>query len=330
MNRRQFIITGVATTTLLSGCLGPEEDDSESEQSIESYPVGFNDRSVSSNTVVENHRETILTESSVQSESIISVPDYHERIVGKKSESLRSIDIYTGEEDQASLSRISVDETTYTRDRTQANMYSVENDEILSVEVIGNLSVLDVILSSIIIRSNTLDGNQIVYDINGTTNNSQLDEIVSSPEDSYSGELRVNQETGLVESLTLSSNNQELRYSFSTEATISDWSTTAAENISPISATTSENSILINTQSASIQQDSSLIIIPSREDRTYEYIFGQTVPQNTTWYLSLTETGIQTSTSSPEETSSTFPNGPYTVLLLNPQGSEIKRFSLSM
>ena len=34
MNRRQFIITGVATTTLLSGCLGPEEDDSESEQSM--------------------------------------------------------------------------------------------------------------------------------------------------------------------------------------------------------------------------------------------------------------------------------------------------------
>lgn len=329
MKRREFIISGVATVSLISGCLDQESDDSETEsETIDSYPVGFNERSVSANTVVENHRETILTEDSSRTELLVS-DDYTERTVGKKDETVRSIDIYTGEENQAILSKLSVDENTYTRDRSQSNMYSIENDKILSVESIGRLETLRMVLNSIIIRSEGLEDNQIVYNVVGASNNSQLNQIFTSEEGSYTGEVRVDSETGLVNKLTISSNTQKLSYTFTLESSISDWSDTAKENISPISATEKNNVLLINTQNDTIQQDSSLVIIPSNRDETYNFVFNQTVQQQSTLYLGLSGSTV-TSATSIDNLDSTFSSGIYTILLLNPQGQEIKRFEVSV
>lgn len=330
MNRRKFILSGIAAASLLSGCLDQEETETETD-SIEEYPVGFNERDVSPNTVEENHKETILNSDSITSELTIKNSGYTEREVGKKDAGLRSIDLYINDSDQASLSRISSEETTYTRDRTQGNMYSLEKGKILSAESIGHLSTLNTLLSSIIIRSNGLKDNEIIYNIAGTSNNSQLDQLFSTPAENYSGELRINSETGIVTYLKLNSSDesQEILYSFEMQGDVSDWSETAEDNIASISATTDGNTIKITTQDDTIQKESSLIVIPSRLNTTYDFVFDQSVSENTTWYYNLVDGNIQ-ATAEPSDVSSSFSEGKYTVILLDPQGSELKRFELSM
>lgn len=334
MKRRDYLTISTGSLLLLSGCLGPDDTDdsdgSNGETEISSYPVGFAESNISGNTIGQNQFEQIANTDSATIELVVSEPGYTERTVSTKQGETHSVSVYINEQNKPRIERISQDDTTYIKDETQYNKYTVENGKVISTETLVQRDILQKILDSIIVEAQQLEnGETIVYNITGTNNTSELNDVFSTVEDqSFSGQLYVNQESGFVEEITLESSNLSLQYTAEKTGSIdTSWLSDARSQIPDISASVDSNNVFsITVQDAQLEANSSLVIIPSGGS-TYQTQFSQQISQNSTIYVGLSDSNVNYTVDEPI-TESDFPDTAYTLILLDSSGSEVKRFTL--
>jgi hypothetical protein len=333
MKRRYFITSATAISTLsLAGCsiFNGNGDTPTRKDLPDTYPDGFSEDGLNTDLILDSYQEKLTNKDPLTITLQRETPDRTEVFTG-----IRDGDMYKYRvtvNDTLVQAAIQDGATVYKKFGDESPTYSVEDPSEIPFTELTQMAALRTMLVETEFSADYMNQNdEIVYTIESVTDIDELTNLFrqNSIEGDLTGTLTVDT-TGLITNIQMTISDYTIEYTLEETGTIgSEWIGNAQEADPKVSVRTRSNinAISVSTGSNPIKAGSNIMIIDST-DTIYEVQLTSSVPSDSEVYLSFSgETLTYTINTVPNPIGDKLTNLPYTVIVFNPDGSELGSFT---